>query len=92
MLDQHVIQVAVAPVFSWLEGSDNRVACVVEVFGSVLVLRLVAATYMPANQAFTQVDPSVPGPETLLAALGGGDHVIPYLTNVRALLAPKHLN
>ena len=92
MLDQHVIHVAVAPVLSRFEGSDNRVSRAMEVLGGVLVLRLVAATYMPANQAFTQVDPPVTGPEALLAALGGGDHVLPYLTNVRASLAPKHLN
>src|SRR5215210_6419748 len=69
-LDQHVIHVAVAPVFSGLEGPDNRVSRVVEVLGRVLVLRFIATTYVPANQAFTQVDPPIPGPEALLAALG----------------------
>ena len=75
-LDHYVIDVAVAPVFSGLEGPDNRVPRVVEVCGCVLVLRLVTATYVPASQAFPEMYPSVPGPETLLAALGGGDYVL----------------
>ena len=35
-LDQHVIHVAVAPVFSGLEGADDRVSRVVEVLGRVV--------------------------------------------------------
>jgi hypothetical protein len=90
-LDQHVIYVAVAPVFSGLEGLDNRVPRGVEVFGCVLILRLVAATYVPANQAFPEMHPRVSGPEALLAALGGGDYAFSYLIGVRALLLPEHL-
>jgi len=90
-LDYYVIDVAVAPVFSGLEGLDNRVPSVVEVCGCVLVPRFIAATYVPARQAFPEVYPSVPGPETLLAALGGGNHAFSYLIGVRALLSPEHL-
>src|SRR5215213_10328652 len=91
-LDHYVIDVAVAPVFSGLEGLDDRVAREVVVLGRVLVLRFIAATYVPANEALTQVHPRAPHPEALLAALGGGDHVLPYLIGVRASLSPEHPN
>src|SRR5829696_6190697 len=91
-LDQHVVHVAVAPVFSWLEGADDRMSRVVEVLGRVLVLGLVAATYVPANQALTQMNPPVPVPEALLAALGGGEHTFPYLICMRTPLSPEHPN
>ena len=89
-LDYYVIDVAVAPVFSGLEGLDNRVPSVVEVCGCVLVPRFIAATYVPARQAFPEVYPSVPGPETLLAALGGGDNAFSYSISVRAPLSPEY--
>src|SRR5687768_13373226 len=72
-LDHYVIDVAVAPVFSGLEGLEDQVSRVVEVCGCVLVLRFIAATYVPARQAFPEMYPLVPGPEAFLAALGGGD-------------------
>ena len=90
-LDQHVIDVAIAPVFSRLEGPDNRVPRVVEVCGCVLVLRFIAATYVPARQAFPEMYPLVPGPEAFLAALGGGNYGFSYLISVCTPLSPEHL-
>src|SRR5215217_86391 len=90
-LDQHVIDVAIAPVFSRLEGPDNRVPRVVEVCGCVLVLRFIAATYVPARQAFPEMYPLVPGPEAFLAALGGGNYAFSYLISVCTPLSPEHL-
>src|ERR671921_1336056 len=81
-LDHYVIDVAVAPVFSGLEGLDNRVSRVVEVCGCVLVLRFIAATYVPAREAFPEMYPLIPSLETLLAALGGGDNAFSYLVGV----------
>jgi hypothetical protein len=90
-LDHYVIDVAVAPVFSGLEGSYDRVCRVVEVPGRVLVLRFVAAAYVPSRQAFPEMYPCVPGPEAFLAALGGGDYVFSYLISVCTPLSPEHL-
>ena len=90
-LDQHVIYVAVAPVFSGFKGLDNRVPRGVEVLGCVSILRLVASTYVPANQAFPEMHPRVSAPEALLATLGGGDYVFSYLIGVRTLHSPEHL-
>jgi hypothetical protein len=81
-LDQHVIHVAVAPVFSGLEGLDNRVSREVVVLGRVLVLGFIAATYVPAREAFPEMYPLVAGSQTLLAAVVGGDHTLPYLIGV----------
>ena len=90
-LDHYLIDVAVAPVFSRLEGLDNRVSRVVEVCGCVLVLRFIAATYVPTRQAFPEMYPLVPGPEAFLAALGGGDYAFSYLISVCTPLSPEHL-
>src|SRR5215212_413216 len=90
-LDHYVIDVAVAPVFSGLEGLDNRVFRVVEVCGCVLVLRFIAATYVPTRQAFPEMYPLVPGPEAFLAALRGWLHII-YLARVAAPLPLEHMH
>jgi hypothetical protein len=89
-LDHYLIDVAVAPVFSALEGLDNRVPRVVEVCGCVLVLRFIAATYVPAREAFPEMYPLVPGPEAFLAALGGGNYAFSYLISVCTPLSPEH--
>src|SRR5215208_3409481 len=91
-LDHYVIDVAVAPVFSGLEGLDDRVSRVVEVCGCVLVLRFIAATYVPAREAFPEMYPLVAGPEAFLAALGGGDYAFSYLISVCAPLSPEHMH
>jgi hypothetical protein len=65
---------------------------VVVVLGRVLVLGFIAATYVPAREAFPEVHPHIAGLEALLAALGGGDHTLPYLIGVRAPLPPEHVN
>src|SRR5207253_8983822 len=54
LLKHHLVDVAPAPVFSRLEGLDNRVVGRVEMLRRVLVLRGVATSDMPANQALAQ--------------------------------------
>ncbi len=81
-LDLHLIHVAVAPVFVGFEGPYDRVSRVVEVLGRVLILRFIAATYVPANQALPEMHPLVPRPEAFLTALGGGDYAFSYLIGV----------
>jgi hypothetical protein len=63
----------------------------VVVLGRVLVLGLVAATYVPAREAFPEMYPLAAGPEALLAAFGGGDYPLSYLIGVCAPLSPEHL-
>ena len=53
-----------------------------EVPARVFILGLVAATYVPANQAFAQMNPTVSDPEALLASLGGGRYVVVDLVKV----------
>ena len=63
-----------------------------EVFGSVLILRLIAATYVPAGEALTQMNPPVSGFQTFLTALGARRYVFLYLIHVFALFPPEHLH
>lgn len=44
----------------------------VEVFGGMLILRRIAAAYMPAFKAKTQVYPRIPDFQTILAAIRAG--------------------
>jgi len=48
---QHLIHVTPAPIFSGLEGLDNRVLSGVEVLGRMAVGARIAATYVPADEA-----------------------------------------
>src|SRR5215211_7187988 len=64
----------------------------VEVFGRVLVLRFIAATYVPAREAFPEMYPLAAGPDALLAAFGGGDHALSDLIGVCTPLSPEHPN
>ena len=61
-----------------------------EVLGRVLSFGFIAATYVPAREAFPEMYSLVAGPEALLAAPGGGNHAFPYIIGVRAPLSPEH--
>ena len=64
----------------------------VEGLGRVLVLRLIAAAYVPASKAFPEMHPRAPGPEAIFAALCGGDDALPYLIGMCAPLSVEHLD
>lgn len=61
-------------------------------FGSVLILRLIAATYVAAGEALAQMDPPVSCFQTLLTALGTRRYIFLYLVHVFALFPPEHLH
>src|SRR5438270_1169004 len=69
LLKHDLVDVAPAPVFSWLKRLDNRVIGRVEMLRRVLVLRGIAASDMPANQALTQVNPAIANFQTVLTAI-----------------------
>lgn len=75
-LNEFFVDVAPAPVFSRLEGLNDRVVSRVKVFRSVLVLGAVAATYMTTDEADTKVYPMVAHFQALLAALRGGSNFL----------------
>jgi len=83
-LDHHLVHVAPAPVLARLERPDDRVAGGVKVLGSVLVSRLVAATYIPAGQALAQVNPGIARLQALYTTLATRLHVLD-LVGVRTL-------
>lgn len=91
-LDQHLIHVTPPPIFSRLERPDYRVSRRVKVFGCVLILRLIAATYVAAGEALAQVNPPVSCFQTLFTALGTRRYVFLYLVHVFAPFSPEHLH
>jgi len=70
LLEHDLVDIAPAPVFTGLEGLNNRMATRVEMFGSVLIFRRIAAANMPADKALTQVYPCVANFQAILAAIG----------------------
>jgi len=69
--ERHLVHVAPAPVFAWLERADQRVAARVMMGGRVAVGRVVAAADMAALQADAQVQPHASRAQAVLAAGGG---------------------
>src|SRR5437588_9604409 len=55
----HLIYEAPAPVFTWFDGSHNGMLGRMKVFGRMFVFRRIATTHVAADQAQTQVNPSV---------------------------------
>src|SRR6266403_6096543 len=69
-LHHELVDVAPAPIFPTFERGDDRVLGRSEMLGSVLVLRLVAASDVPAGSTQPKVDPRVAHGEAFLAAAG----------------------
>ena len=55
-----LVDIAPAPIFTGLEGLDDRVVSGVEVLGGMFVLRGIAAADVPALGAEAQVYPRIP--------------------------------
>jgi hypothetical protein len=71
-VEHEFVDVAPHPGFAGFEGAHDGVFGGVEVFGGVLVFGGVAAADMAADEAETEMDPSVMHLETFFAALGFG--------------------
>jgi len=72
MLDDHLIDVAPAPILARLERLDDRMAAGVEVFSGVPVFGLIAAAHMAALQAEAQMHPRITCLQAIFAALRAG--------------------
>ena len=68
-LEHYLVDVTPTPVFTRLEGLDNRVVGRVEMLRRVLILRGVTTSDMPANQALAQVNPAIANFQTVLTAI-----------------------
>jgi hypothetical protein len=51
--------IAPTPLFSGLKRSDDRMFCIVKVFGSVFIFGTIAAADMAASKTEAQVDPRI---------------------------------
>src|SRR6202035_4048710 len=67
-VEQHFIDIAPAPAFRRIVALDDRMAGGVEMFGGVLVGRIVAAPDMAAGAADPQMQPHAAGLEAFLAS------------------------
>ena len=65
---RHVIDVAPAPILARLEGSDHGMVSAVKVLGRMAVWRRIAASHVSAGETQPQMDPRVPGLQTLFTA------------------------
>jgi hypothetical protein len=59
LFNEEVIYVAIPPVFVGFVGLDHRVVGGVEMFGGMFVLRVIAASHVPASLAETQMHPGI---------------------------------
>src|SRR5215469_9881886 len=66
-LTHNLVHIAPGPALSRLDGANDRMLGLLKVLGCVLVLGGVTAAHVAALRAQTQVDPSVPHLNTLLA-------------------------
>jgi hypothetical protein len=80
--DLDVVRVTPSPRLAWLERPDNRVLCLMEVFGRVPVRRVIAAGDVSAFEAQSQVNPARADLQTILAAFRARRDVA-YLIQVR---------
>ena len=84
ILVQHdFVDVAPAPIFAGLEGSNDRVLRGVKMFCCVAIFRRITAADVAASQAHTQVNPSPAHLETFFAAgrraMNPARHFIGYM-------------
>ena len=84
--EEEIVEIAPAPVLTWLEASDDRVLRRVEMFCRVLVRRIIAATDMTAFHAQSEMHPPRTGGETLFTALRRVRRICLYMVEMRALL------
>lgn len=80
------VDVAPAPVFTWLERADDGVIGGVKVLGGVPVLRRIAATDMPARKALPQVNPRIAGLDAVFTNPAGWTLLILSLFQMHAII------
>lgn len=85
------MDVAPAPLLPGFDAAHYRMRGAMEVCGCVSAGRRVAAAYMPADQALTQVDPAFTELDTLRTAngVGCGRGLDPWL-NLLEVIALRH--
>jgi hypothetical protein len=69
-LDDYIVDVTPAPIFTRFERSHDGVFCFFEVLGGVLVFRGIAAADVAADFAEAQMNPRIAHLQALFAAIG----------------------
>lgn len=69
-VDYDFINVAPAPLLSRLDGTHQRVAGIVKMFGRMFILGIITTSNITANQTQPQMHPSISHVETFLTDAG----------------------
>jgi hypothetical protein len=77
-LQKHFIYVAPAPIFPGFERLHHRMLGLMKMFRGVLVLRRVAAAYVPALETQPEMHPGVVHLETFLASFAARWEVLDF--------------
>ena len=86
-VELQLIDVTPAPILSGLKRSHDGMLYGVKMFGRVLVLRRIAAPYMPTAEANPQVDPRVSDFQALFTATC----IRFYVSDLAQMLALSHV-
>jgi hypothetical protein len=74
--DDHLVDVAPAPVFVRFERPNDRVMGRMKMLRGVLVFGAVATTHVPAGKTQSQVNPSVAHLQTFFATVAARLHIV----------------
>lgn len=84
-LEHYFINIAPEPVFIGFKRLNDRMARGVEVFGGVLIFRIVTTADVAANFAKTQMHPGISHLQTFFATIGSLGFYIFHLVEVRTV-------
>jgi hypothetical protein len=87
LLEEYFVRIAPAPFFARLQGFDYGMLGRVKMLGGVSVFGRVAAAYMAAGFAQSQVHPPVAHLQAFLAPFGRARRDVLHLVQVRTILA-----
>jgi hypothetical protein len=84
-LEEQLVDVTPDPVFTRLEGLNDRVVGGVKMLSGVRILRIVTATDMPTGETEAQVHPRISNFQTVLTAIGARGDVLDLIKMRTAL-------
>jgi hypothetical protein len=91
LFEENLIRVAPAPILTRLKRFNDRMAGQVGMLGGMLILRVVAATYMPTGLTQAQVNPAISHLHAFLTTICARGHGV-NLSNMLTVLTHAILN
>jgi hypothetical protein len=84
--EENLILVTPAPILAGLKRFNDRMAGQVGMFGSVLILRVIATAHVPAGLTQAQMNPAIPHLHTFFTAVCTGCHGVDVFNMLAALI------